>query len=94
MLASTDTGIYGVGLTQVRTENAQIILEETISAVEELLTISDFVAEEEKVNQLLLKMKNTMTDRCIVNKKFVELLEKWREEALPKEPEPSCQSPV
>ena len=56
MLASTDTGIYGVGLTQVRTENAQIILEETISAVEELLTISDFVAEEEKVNQLLLKI--------------------------------------
>ena len=29
-------------------------------------------------------MKNTMTDRCVVNKKLVRLIEQWREETLPK----------
>ena len=66
MLASTATGIYGLGLTEVRTENAEILLEETIKAIKDLLTISDLVSDEQKVNTLLLKMKNTMTDRCIL----------------------------
>ena len=38
---STDT--YGLGLTEVRTENADILLEETIKAIQDLLTISDLV---------------------------------------------------
>ena len=84
MLASTDSGTYGIGLEQVQTENAEILLKETISAIEQLLTINDIASEEEKVNQLLLKMKNTMTDRCVVNKRFVTLLEEWREKTLSK----------
>ena len=87
MLASTDRGTVGMGLTEVQTENSETLLVELISAVEQLFTISDKVCEKEqqnRVNELLLKMKNTMTDRCIVNKKFVELLEQWRKEALPK----------
>ena len=84
MLATTDSGTYGLGLTEVRTENSEILLEETISAVQELLTITDLADNEQKVNNLLLKMKNTMTDRCIVNKKLVRLLEDWREKTLPK----------
>ena len=83
MLASTDTGTYGIGLTEVETENSEI-LQETISTMEQLLTIDDLMADKNMINQLLLKIKNTMTDRCIVNNKFIELLEEWRETMLPK----------
>lgn len=46
--------------------------------------ISLDTADELQLNNLLLKLKNTMTDRCVVNKKFVKLLETWREKTLPK----------
>ena len=42
--------------------------------MEQLLTIDDLMADKDMVNQLLLKIKNTMTDRCIVHKTFIELL--------------------
>lgn len=50
--------------------------------MEQLMTIDDLshlTADEERANQLMMKVKNTMTDRCIVNKKLVSLLEQWRE---------------
>lgn len=84
MLASTDAGTYGIGLNEVETETSEIFVEETISAVEQLLAVDDIAAEDDMVNEMVLKIKNTMTDRYIVNKKFVQLLEVWREKTLPK----------
>ena len=52
MLATTDTGTYEVGLNEVQTENSDELLEETISAVHELLTISDLASSEENINSL------------------------------------------
>ena len=46
------------------------MLDETISCVKELLGVD--IEIEAKLNEMLLKLKNTMTDRCVVNKKFVE----------------------
>ena len=80
-LASTADGTYGIGLSEIRTESAQTVLDETISYVKELLGVD--IEDEAKLNEMLLKLKNTMTDRCIVNKKFVQLLEEWREKTLP-----------
>ena len=37
---------------------------------------------QQKADELLLKIKNTMTDRCIVNKKFVSFLQDWRKKVL------------
>ena len=37
----------------------------------------------DKFNLLVSKIKNTMTDRCAVNKAFIPLLEKLREDILP-----------
>ncbi|XP_033632036.1 uncharacterized protein LOC117293722 [Asterias rubens] len=39
---------------------------------------------EEQVSQNEDSGYNTMTDRCIVNKKFVQLMQEWREQTLPK----------
>ena len=70
MLASTDTGTYGLGLYEVRTENSQTFLDETITSVQEPITIADLTSDEERVNNLLCKIKNTKTDCCVINKKF------------------------
>ena len=47
------------------------------------MAVDSIAVEEDKVNEMLLKIKNTMTDRCVVNRKIVKLLEEWREKTLP-----------
>ena len=82
MLASTESGTYGIGLSTVEKETSETLLMEAINSMEQLLFIDDIASSEERIADLLLKEKNTMTDRCIINKKF-ELLEQWREKMLP-----------
>ena len=49
---------YGIiGLSKFRTETIDVVLQEAGSMVEELLTLTDIANSEEKVNDLLLKMK-------------------------------------
>ncbi|PIK53027.1 hypothetical protein BSL78_10088 [Apostichopus japonicus] len=74
MLASTETGTYGLGLGELLTETVDALLHEAIEAMTELLSLENVDAEETPPQG-----KNTMTDRCVVNKKFVQLLEEWRE---------------
>ena len=84
MLTATEYGTYGLSLTEVLTEDADTLLNEAMSAMRELLSLEVISAETEKRAELLLaKVKNTMTDRCIVNKKFIRLLEEWRQKFLP-----------
>nr|XP_054753570.1 uncharacterized protein LOC129259298 [Lytechinus pictus] len=84
MLTATESGTYGLSLTEVLTEDADTLMSEALSAMKELLSLDIISAEtEERAGQLLAKVKNTMTDRCIVNKKFIRLLEEWRQKFLP-----------
>jgi hypothetical protein len=39
--------------------------------------------KEKSLYQMLISFKNSMTDRHIVNKKIVKILEEWREQILP-----------
>lgn len=57
MLANTDSGTYGLSLNEVRTENADILLQEMMNAVQDLVANNDVVNNQQKVNELILKMK-------------------------------------
>ena len=71
MLAFTDTyrHIHGLGLQEVATETADALRQEAILAMTELLVLEklDSEATQMQVKELLLKVKNTMTDPCVVN---------------------------
>ena len=82
ILVSTDTGTYGIGLSETQTETASL-LNEPIGAIQEMTCI-DIANNENKLNEIMLKVKNTMTDRCVVNKKFVQLMQEWQEKKIAK----------
>ena len=60
MLASTDSETYGLGLSTVEKETSETQLMEAISSMEQL-SIDDIASSEERVAELLWKVKNTMT---------------------------------
>ncbi|XP_072040335.1 uncharacterized protein [Amphiura filiformis] len=81
-MASTDDGTVGMCLHDIHTESAESLLQETEETLDELNTLN-INKDQGHTLQLLAKIKNTMTDRCIVNKAYIEKLEKWRAKALP-----------
>ena len=81
-LASTDEGCVGMSLHDIHTESAEGLLEETEETLNEL-NVLNITENKEHTLHLLSKIKNTMTDRCIVNKAYISKLEKWRASALP-----------
>ena len=81
-LASTDEGTVGMSLHDIETENAEALLQDTEETLDELCKLS--IDNKDEVHSLLAKFKNTMTDRCIVNKAHITKLEKWRSSILPK----------
>lgn len=52
MLASTDAGLYGIGLSEVETENSETLLQEALSAMEQLLAINDYLKQIGDKNRL------------------------------------------
>ena len=81
-LASTDAGTVGMSLHDIHTESAESLLEETKDTLDELIMLN-IKDDPKQTLKLLAKIKNTMTDRCIVNKAYITKLEKWRAAALP-----------
>ncbi|XP_033646385.1 uncharacterized protein LOC117305613 [Asterias rubens] len=81
-LASTDAGTVGISLHDIHTESAESLLEETKDTLDELIMLN-IKDDPKQTLKLLAKIKNTMTDRCIVNKAYITKLEKWRAAALP-----------
>jgi hypothetical protein len=78
---STTSGSYSLGVSEMLTGDAESYLKETIQLLEEM---SEAICEEEEQEmvkvKLLKSIKNIMTDRHIVNKKFATDLETMRRE--------------
>ena len=82
-LASTDSGTVGMCLHDISSESADTLLQETEETLNELVSLN-LTADHNQAWTLLSKIKNTMTDRCVVNKCYVQKLEKFRASILPK----------
>ena len=76
---STDASVYSLGLCDMLTGSAEL----TLHSLKQILGDLDQVAGTGSGNNVLLKIKNTMSDRHIVQKKFNFLLEDYRAEILP-----------
>ena len=83
MLASTSKGTVGMSLHDVDTESADTLLQDTQDALDDLVRLNLSETDTNEVHEILAKVKNTMTDRCIVNKAYIQKLEKWRASVLP-----------
>ena len=85
-LASTSSGTFAMGLDDIHSETSEEVLrkaEESLNGLTELLGNSDEV-NKVKVEEMLGRIKNVMTDRAAVNKAFIRKFEDWRAEVLPK----------
>ena len=82
LLASTDEGTVGMSLHDISTESADSLLIDAEDTLNELMTLG-ISEDKDQVLHLLARVNNTMTDRCITNKAFINKLEKWRAGVLP-----------
>ena len=76
---STEGNAYSLGLSDMLTGSAQ----QTLDALKQILSDLEFVVGKGVQTSLLSKIKNTLSDRHIVEKKFKNLLEDFRLEILP-----------
>ena len=72
---STDGSAYSLGLCDMLTQ--------TLSTLKQVLQDIELVSEKGAGEKILSRIKNTMSDRHIVKKKFNRLLEDYRAEILP-----------
>jgi len=76
---STTESSYSLGLGEMLCGSAQC----TLDTLKLILSEIDVIAGEGSGNTILANIKNTMSDRHIVEKNFNELLEGYRSEVLP-----------
>ena len=76
---STTQSSYSLGLSEMLCGSAQC----TLDTLKLILSEIDVVAEEGSGSAILVNIKNTMSDRHIVEKSFNELLESYRSDVLP-----------
>ena len=76
---STGESAYTLGLSEMLTGSA----EKTLDTLKQILDDIELVTGESTSKTLLANIKNTMSDRHIVQKNFNELLEMYRSEILP-----------
>ena len=76
---STPDSAYSLGLSEMLTGSAEV----TLSTLKIILSDINLVVGEGTGNKILSCIKNTMSDRHIVEKKFNCLLEDYRAEVLP-----------
>ena len=76
---STTQSSYSLGLSEMLCGSAQC----TLDTLKLILSEIDVVAGEGSGSTILVNIKNTMSDRHIVEKSFNELLESYRSEVLP-----------
>lgn len=81
----TESGTYSLGIQEMSDGSALCYLDtfrDVLSDMAALLAESDQTVTS-KVSQLVMSIKNVMTDRHVVNRSFVDQLTKWREVVLP-----------
>ena len=78
-LVSTETSVYSLGLCDMLTGSAEL----TLHAFKQIVCDLEAVAGERCGETVVAKIKNTMSDRHIVQKKFISLLEEYRSQLLP-----------
>ena len=82
-----DQKFTSIGLTDVDKEDSETVFKTFKMLFDDLAVCvanpGDDKDKLDKFNLLVSKIKNTMTDRCAVNKAFIPLLEKLREDILP-----------
>lgn len=76
---STETSAYSLGLCDMLTGSADL----TLHAFKQIIGDLNTAVGEGRGNALVCKIKNTMSDRHIVQKNFNFLLEEYRSELLP-----------
>ena len=75
---STEWSAYSLGLSDMLTGSAQ----QTLDTLKQILSDLKFFAAKGIQTSLLSKIKKTMSDRHIVEKKFNHLLEEYRLEQM------------
>ena len=76
---STSLGSYSLGLTEILTGSADVALQTLKGILEDI----NFVVGNGTGQKILACIKNTMSDRHIVEKNFNKILEDYRAEVLP-----------
>ena len=76
---STEKSVYSLGLCEMLTGSADL----TLQLLKQIMSDLDSVAGTGCGDVVLAKIKNTMSDRHVVQKKFNSLLEDYRLEILP-----------
>ena len=76
---STSLGFYSLGLTEILTGSADVALKTLKGILEDI----NFAVGNDTGQKILACIKNTMSDRHIVEKNFNKLLEDYRAEVLP-----------
>ena len=76
---STSLGFYSLGLTEILTGSADVALQTLKGILEDI----NFAVGNDTGQKILACIKNTMSDRHIVEKNFNKLLEDYRAEVLP-----------
>lgn len=84
-LSTENNSIKTIGMIPVHTENAQTLLNVTENIFDDLATVISNSENEKLENfmNMLSKIKNTMSDRCSVNKAYVKEFETFRSDILP-----------
>ena len=81
---ATEEKTMSVGLVEMGSGTAQHALEKLKEALLDIELVSARVGKQDVAEKIIGKIKNTMSDRCIVQKKFNSLLEEYRAEVLPR----------
>ena len=81
----TESGSYSLAIEDMESGEANCYLDTFRNVLGELadLIIDNIEQKEKKVGELLVSIKNVMTDRHVVNGSFVQQLMKWRNDVLP-----------
>ena len=76
---STEKSVYSLGLCEMLTGSAEV----TLHTFKQVINDLSLVSGEKNSDSVVAKIKNTMSDRHIVQKNFNALLEDYRAEVLP-----------
>ena len=80
---STNCGTYTVGIRNMFSGSAQNTLDVFKEILEDIDEINRSLGKDSALAKIVASIKNTMSDRHVVEKNFNELLENYRSEVLP-----------
>ena len=80
---STESGTYTIGIRNMFSGSAQSTLDVFKEILEDIDAINTSLGRDSALTKIVASIKNTMSDRHVVQKNFNELLENYRSEVLP-----------